>query len=556
MTIGIVFLLLSFFVYNIVNKKEQFFKSESALVFIGESGSFHAGVEAKRMKERDFLNDISKAIPNLDTDTLEQGLSLNLTDRDTLSITFISQSAQLAKKAVDSVSSSFVSERASKLESLKREKKNSLQQLSANIENLQRSLGTTQKKLRDLKAQNVESDKRRLDLHQRLSSLRLKRDELLKVFTDKHPDVVSARDQIDTIAAQIGDLPDSSSTYEDLRIKIERSQRIVSAKEKEYQQLYDTYKEAGEPWRVAVKKEATFPSGPIGRERSWYYLYGFLSSLLIAILCGFVLEVTDKRIYTRQEAEQLLKIPVIAEIDKPILLKGKKSNAIRLRKSLLSTDRRSKNTTKRFEQLYTFLKVDPLKGDIDKKVILIVSADDASGKTFVAANLALAAVHNGNRTLLVDANFRFPSLDMIFDFKKEAKGLSDILRGSAKDKEVVRNLTDLLLTGSVKLKEEQLGGLDNLKILSSGSKIDKPLGILGDKDLSKCLKELTDAYGILIIESVGIKSYPDTLNIAPLADAVLLIARRQKATYPLLKNTISQLKKINAPLIGLVLTDV
>jgi len=114
----------------------------------------------------------------------------------------------------------------------------------------------------------------------------------------------------------------------------------------------------------------------------------------------------------------------------------------------------------------------------------------------------------------------------------------------------------MLLSGSINLKEEELKGLDNLKILLAGTKVENPLGLFGVKELSVLFRELSENYGLIIIDSGSVSGYPDTLNLIPMADALLIVARKGRTTYSTASKTIAKLRKINGSLTGLIFSCV
>ena len=82
--------------------------------------------------------------------------------------------------------------------------------------------------------------------------------------------------------------------------------------------------------------------------------------------------------------------------------------------------------------------------------IMVTSSSPGDGKSLVASNLAAGLALNGRRILLVDSNFRKPSLDKSFAVENNV-GFSDVLGSldrfdSAVHKTQVSNL-DLMLTG-------------------------------------------------------------------------------------------------------------
>jgi len=550
----VVFLIASVFIYKNIDEQKVYYRAEATLVFRGDSSDFNPEALAKRLREESFIRKVAEELKSTNRTIIKNNLETEIEGNNLLHLAVILQDPQKAKDLINATSDLLIKERSAEIERIAREKASKLGKLSGAIERLQHELATSQRSLRNLKESNLEYDKRRIDLERRLNELKLKEADLLKVFTSQHPDVIAISDSIEVLDSQLDEMPSNLPKYSKLEAGIESAKAGFSRKQKSYQELYESYSKMQEPWRAEIRKSAALPKKPIGRTRLWYYMWAVPALFLLSLLVAIIFELTDRKIYTKKEVQNYFKVPVIAEIGKVSIVT--KKNAQNIKKQLLSLGKSSLKIAKKFEQLYTFLKVDTCKGDISNKSIFIASAEEKAGKSFLAANLALAAARNGNKVLLIDANFRTPSIDKIFNFQTDTKGLTDLLRGNAKPKDAVRNLTDLLLAGGLKLKEDELRGLDNLKILLPGSKIENPLSLLEKKELGDLFKALSKDYGILIIEGPSIKDYPDTLNMITSVDSLLLVARKKKTRYPSLNSVITQIKKIDAPLTGLVLTNV
>jgi len=554
---SIIFFIIFFLAtYSLIDKRELLYKAEASIIFIGEAGSFTPELEARRVREESFLVKISNLAGAPDAATMKKDLKLSFKDDNTLLVSYISTDPVLARDVVNTALSLFTDERSGKVEALKREEVSKLEAFSGKIEAFGKDQSSLQKRLRDFKAKNIDSDRRRGGLQKQIERLKLQRQELLKLFTEMHPDIVNISARIDVLQPQLEEIPDNSAVYDEIDVEIKDKAAVLKLKEQEYRQLYAAYKEKGEPWHAEIKEDALLPSHPLGKPKNWYYGWALLAAFLGSIFCSAIMELIDKRAYTKKEVEENLKLPVIVELDKTVIVKKRKRRRPPIKNALLFDYKDNSLMVKRFEQLYTFLKVETFKSDIDKKAILIGSAETSAGKTFIASNLALAAAKNGEKVLLIDTNLRHPGVDAIFNFEDGTEGLSDILRGSIKYKDAIRNLTDLLLTGRLKLKEEEIRSLDNLKILLAGSRVDNPLGLLKTKELSELFKELSQAYGMLVIDSSAIKSYPDTLNIIRSVDSVLLATRKGRSSYPSLQGVVSQVEKINGPLTGVIFSRV
>ena len=539
----LLFVLGSVLAYNQAGGQKESYRAQSLIAFSGKEASFNVKIEADRIRDDDFLKRLAKTAPGLNANGLKSGFEVSLTGPSVAALSFVSDNRELARDAVNSASLLFIEEREKAIKAIRSQRRDKLALISAGTEPLKDKLSLIQKKLVFLKEKNAPSDARRSELRKKLDELNLQKAQLLNVYTEQHPEVTAVQEKINLLDSEIAAIPDMSRAYQGLNADMVKVQSAISAKENQYQKLSELFKEEGEPWRAELKEPAKLPVAPVGRARKAYLAWGIAAAFLFSLLCSIVFEALDRRIYSREEIEQKVKIPVISEMCRT----GQRD---------LLRHSNNPDVLKAFEQLYTFLKVELFRGALDNRVVLITSAEQRTGKSFLALNLALSAAKNGQKVLLIDANFRNPSINRIFRFSKESKGFSDLLQGSITHPECVHNLTDLLLTGSVGLAQAEKGGFDNLKIILSGTISDNPLGILDVKSLSGALKQLSKVYGLIIIDSAALKNCADTVNFMPLADAVIISAVKARTTYPALRGAVAQIRKINAPLTGVIFTSV
>lgn len=550
------FVIISIPACYIVSQKEVLYRAQARIAFVGKGRFFTPEIEAGKIKEISFLRRITEIVPGIDLSTLRNNLHLNFEKEHILSVSFVSPDPMLACAAANAISNLFLKERDEIVEDLGRERKAELKILSDQIATLKYNLTLSQKRLRELKQQNSELDKRRIDLQSWLAGLDLQKSELLKIFTEKHPEVVNITYRIESVQSQLDKLPDNAPTYNSLTADVEGWSLTLSLKEKERGDLAEYLKNKTEVWGAELVGGASLPDKPIGKSKGWYYRWVFLVTFLTSLLWSVIMEAADRRVYTSEEAQRYLDLPVIAEIDRVVFGSRKKFNRLGSDEKAFFNYNSDPQSLRKYEQLYTFLKLDVFKGDMQRKSIVITSAEQETGKTFIACNLALAAARSGEKVLLIDSNFRHPSLHHLFGFPGNTEGISDILRGNSSYKDVVKNLSDFLLTGNLKLDEEEIRGFDNLRILLSGTRVEMPLRLLEAKELSDLFRELSEIYGLLIIDTNGLGGYPDTFNLINSVDALLLVARKGRTTYPLLKDAITRIDKMSGPLKGLIFSHV
>jgi len=524
-------------------------------MFVGTEGTFSPERGARRLKEDEFLKQASAKLGGHSIGYITDNLELKFKQYGSLSISFISEDPKEATDIVNLLSGNFIEERKITVEESTKKEQDILKSLSDDILRLETNLSVAEKNLRDLKQKHLGSDQRRKDIIAQINETQIAYQQLSKIFTDRHPDVVNAKNKIDVLGSQLKEIPDMGSEYSRMEKIIESERSKLKLKKNEYQKIYDQLKTQPEPWRVELVKDAAVPKEPIGISRRFYYSLGIGLSLFAAFIFCLLLELADTRIHTKEEAEIKLGIPVIADIGKVSTIRTSKKSIPGLAKKLMSNVFLMP-AIKKIEQIYTYLKVDTFKGDISNKSILITSADPKSGKSFIAYNLALICAKNGEKVLLIDANFHNPALGAIFNLDRRNAGLSDLLRGSCTQKESIRNMTDLLLSGTLKLKDKHITGLDHLKILLSGSKVENPFSLLGLSETKELFKELSEKYGMIIIDSAGIKQFPDVLNLVSIVDSALLVVKTHRSKYTTVKEIVKKIQSIKIRYMGIILANV
>lgn len=139
-----------------------------------------------------------------------------------------------------------------------------------------------------------------------------------------------------------------------------------------------------------------------------------------------------------------------------------------------------------------------------RMVLPIVSAGRGDGRSSVAVQLAGLFAEMGERTLLVDANLRSPSLHRAFGLKNE------------------RGLADLLADRPVQLAACR----ENLALLVAGAARQDPLELLSRPRLTNFLEAAARPFSVVLVDTPAAASGPDLEIFAALAGGALLVVRR------------------------------
>ena len=172
-----------------------------------------------------------------------------------------------------------------------------------------------------------------------------------------------------------------------------------------------------------------------------------------------------------------------------------------------------------------------------RKVLSIVSAQPQDGRSFIAANLAVAFAQQGQRTLLVDADFRKPRLGQLFRTPNSA-GLAGILSARV-GIEVV----------------SPIAALPGLSVLAAGGLPPNPQELVGKPALAQLLANAAHAYDVVLVDTPAATLASDAEVIAARAGAALLVARKHKSLLRGTSALAQQLQQGGVVLVGSVLNE-
>jgi protein-tyrosine kinase len=171
----------------------------------------------------------------------------------------------------------------------------------------------------------------------------------------------------------------------------------------------------------------------------------------------------------------------------------------------------------------------------------VLSAGVGEGKSFFAANLAVAFSQLGARTLLIDADMRTPRLHRMFGLDGEAGrtgGLSAILSGRSQAS-VVRPAATL----------------PSLYLLPVGAAPPNPSELVQRPSFAAMLKGALRNFEYVIVDTPAAWHGPDARVIASRCGAALAIGRRDRTPIGKLQQLIEQVTKNTERFAGVVMND-
>lgn len=169
------------------------------------------------------------------------------------------------------------------------------------------------------------------------------------------------------------------------------------------------------------------------------------------------------------------------------------------------------------------------------RVLAIVSPGPGEGRSYLAANLAVAFSQLGERTLLIDADLRQPRQHRIFDLPDGA-GLAAVLSGRADRGAVL-----------------PVAAFGTLSLLPAGTPPPNPQELLSSQAFATLLQDLRNEFDVILLDTAPALRYADAQNVAFRAGNALLLARKDQTRLADTTGVIRELGATGARFVGTVL---
>ena len=173
------------------------------------------------------------------------------------------------------------------------------------------------------------------------------------------------------------------------------------------------------------------------------------------------------------------------------------------------------------------------------KLLLVTSVAENEGKSTVASNLAIALSQEGKRILLIDADFRKPSLYKIFEIpEEEASNFVEILRTGEGLENVIKKFPhqDLHFI----LNNAATGSIDD---------------VLANGRLKTVLKYARDKFDYVIIDTAPMGLVPDAEGIADYVDGSVVVVRQDRVLARNINDAIDTLNSTGGHVLGVIFND-
>lgn len=174
------------------------------------------------------------------------------------------------------------------------------------------------------------------------------------------------------------------------------------------------------------------------------------------------------------------------------------------------------------------------------KSILVTSPSERGARTTTVSNLGIVMAQAGTRTVLVDADIRQPMLHDIFGVP-ESPGLTDYLKSGGP-----------VPWGSLPYALKPTS-VENLQILTTGSRVSNPSELLDSPGMSRLLELLRPVADVVILDGPSPLHFPDAVLLSKHVDGVLLVLTAGRTRRDAAQSSVMLLERAGAKLLGGVL---
>jgi polysaccharide biosynthesis transport protein len=384
-----------------------------------------------------------------------------------------------------------------------------------------------------------------IDLQQKVQALELDlRDRFNKALSNRNPniktgeytdlqksglqegmvaDFTRAETQRVALEQQINALVYVSTAYRDRANRLpqlEQAQRELNRQLEVSLTTYRTLRAKLEEFRIAENQTTgniTLVTPPtvnpeaISPKNVQNIAIGSFLGLFLGAAAAFVLDSTDRRIKTAQEAQQLFpdysilgRIPDFQQKEMVVTSKLMFGKSTRTAGRLMARNTGSDQENEAFRSLQANLRF--LNADTPIKAIVVSSSLPREGKSTVAANLALVTAELGRKVLLVDGDMRKPSQHRIWRQNPDV-GLSNVLTNQSKQEEAIIEVEP------------------NLYLLTAGTPPPNPIALIDSSQMGILIGEWTKTYDLVIIDAPPLTVAADATLLSKKASGIVFVMR-------------------------------
>lgn len=170
------------------------------------------------------------------------------------------------------------------------------------------------------------------------------------------------------------------------------------------------------------------------------------------------------------------------------------------------------------------------------RAVVITSCSPGEGKSTTCANLAITLGLSGEKTLLIDADLRKPTIHSLLALKNRV-GLSGVLTGKCNVREAIN-----------------AGVRTKLDVMTAGIIPPNPSELLGSDNMRDLIRLLHDYYDYILIDTPPVNVVTDSQLLNTVSAGILFVARESVTTHSALKKAMQSIELADGHILGVIKT--
>jgi tyrosine-protein kinase Etk/Wzc len=394
--------------------------------------------------------------------------------------------------------------------------KGQLPQLKVNVEKAEAALNAYRKERGggfDLSVETKAALDRAADIEKLLTEIALQRNEASGRFTESHPVFAAMNRKAAQLQSERRDLDRQLRGLPETELHAARLMRDAKVASELYVLLLNKAQElqvlkSGTIGNVRILDGALVPQEPVSPKPVFTLALALFVSVALGITIAFGRKAFDQGVEDPNIIERETGLSVYATIPHSPA-QAALARALRKRASaavpVLAATQSDDLAVEALRSLRTSLQF--ALADASNNIIAIAGPSPSIGKSFISVNLAYVLADAGKRVLLVDADLRKGHLHRYFGVAK-LPGLSDLIRGAAAEKDVIRKTT-----------------ADNLHFLAMGERPPNPSELLSSSRYQSLMALASSEYDLVLLDTAPVLAVTDATLACRPAGTTLLVFR-------------------------------
>lgn len=274
--------------------------------------------------------------------------------------------------------------------------------------------------------------------------------------------------------------------------------------------------------RVIPLEDATVSSTPVSPDTKKLTGMGAIAGFALVLAVIFLRRTIDTKLRTREDATKATDAGVLGVL--PLSDELTEENILHS-----DSDHVSQEAIRQMRTNLRFVNVDN-----PPRSLIVTSAEPGEGKSTVSTSIARALADAGEPVIIIDADLRRPTIAK--KFKIDSKiGLTQVLAGQVELADAVRQFEDT-----------------QLFILPAGRIPPNPSELLGSDKMRQLIAELSGEFTV-IVDVPPVLPVTDAALLSTAVDGVVLVGSVGKTRKENLAEAASNLRKVSANLLGIVI---